>query len=274
MQLAHTHQSTLAYERAGDRGSPVLLIMGYCVPGKAWRFQVPALAERHQVAFFDNRGVGDSGHPALPWRMADMAGDALALMDHLQWPRAHIVGVSMGGMIAQELALARPDRVRSLSLIATHAGGLGAQLPTWPGLVRFAGTSVGSRASQLSRLKRLLFPPEFLESCDQAWLDDVMAHDFGRPIAPRTRRGQLVAVTLHDTAARLGRLAELDVLLIRPGRDLLVRPEQSDRLARLMPHARMVRLDEAGHGLIRQCAQQVNEALLGHFARADGRSAD
>ena len=268
MQRATIGSSHLAFDVAGESGDPVLLIMGFCVPGRAWRLQVPTLARHHRVAWFDNRGVGGSGSPEGPWSMSDLANDARALLDHLGWDRAHLVGVSMGGMIAQHLALAAPDRLSSLSLIATHAGGLRALLPTAHGARRFLATSIGSPDRRLEELQRLLFPPDFLATCDRQWLRQVMINDFGEPVPRASRRRQFQAIRGHRTDRRLGELAHIPTLLVRPGLDQLVRPRQTDRLARLMPHARVVRFDEAGHGVIRQCADALSQALLARFASA------
>ena len=261
--------TTMAFDVAGESGSPVLLIMGYCVPGHAWRLQAPTLSKYHRVAWFDNRGVGGSRSPKGPWSMADLAGDASSLLDHLGWDKAHVVGVSMGGMIAQHLALADPSRLLSLTLIATHAGGLRALRPSLRGAWRLLGTAVGSTGQRLRSLERLLFPEEFLATCDRAWLREVMVNDFGEPVPVASRRDQLAAIRGHRTAHRLAELRDLPTLLVRPGRDLLIRPKQSDRLAKLLPTAQVLRFDASGHGIIRQCAEPLNRALLEHFAAAD-----
>ncbi len=254
----------------GEGGSPVLLIMGFSMSGRAWVNQVGPLAGHHRVATYDHAGVGASDPPPLPCTMRSLAADALGLMDALGWRRAHVVGVSMGGMVAQELALAAPARLRSLTLIATHAGGgLRAMLPTWAGLAHFVAANVGGRARRLAHLERLLFPPAWLATADADGLAALLAHDFHDPAPMATRRAQLGAIRGHDTRERLGALAEMPTLIVRPGQDLLVRPDRGDTLARALPHARVLRLDDAGHGAIRQCKDELNEALLGHFATAD-----
>ncbi len=263
----------IGYHAAGTSGTPVLLIMGYCVPGRAWRFQWPALSAHHRVAVFDNRGLGASGAPAGTWTMADFAADTLALMDHLSWERAHIVGVSMGGMIAQHIALHAPDRVRSLSLIATQAGGLRAMVPAVEGLKRFALANAGRPDDRGKHVARLLFPEPFIEQIGRPWLEKVLMDDFGEPIPKRTRRLQLGAIARHRAGPllkRSRRVRDIPTLIVRPGVDLLIRPKESDRLAALLPHARVVRFDDAGHGVIRQQATALNEALLSQFAAADG----
>ncbi|MCO4761336.1 MAG: alpha/beta hydrolase [Myxococcales bacterium] len=263
----------LAFHTAGDTGTPVLLIMGYCVPGRAWRFQWPVLSQQHRVALFDNRGTGGSGAPKGPWRMSDLADDAIALMDHLGWERAHVVGVSMGGMVAQHLSLRARHRVSSMSLIATQAGGLRAMLPGIGGLKRFAMANVGPRQERGRHLASLLFPPSFVEEVGRPWLESVLMDDFGDPIPSRSRRLQLGAIAGHRTSRRLGQLHDLPSLIVRPGADLLIAPSQSDRLAQLLPHADVLRIDDAGHGVIRQSAATINAALLRLFARADGLAA-
>jgi len=108
------------YQDVGE-GDPLLLIMGFGGDHLAWALQMADFAARHRVIAFDNRGVGQTDSPDQPYTMRMMAGDALGLMDALGVDSAHVLGVSMGGMIAQELVLARPERVRSLHLACTFA---------------------------------------------------------------------------------------------------------------------------------------------------------
>lgn len=259
----------LAFGTRGHNGSPVLLIMGFGVPGRAWVHQVPAMAAAHRVAWYDNRGCGGTEAAPGPYTMDLLAADAVRLMDHLGWQEAHVVGVSMGGMVAQHLTLSHRHRVRSLTLIATHPGGVRARLPRAPGIARFVRANAGPRKKRYRALERLLFPDEFLATCDRRWLAAVLKADFGKPIPLRYRLSQLCAVSLHDTRSSLHLLAGLPVLVIKPGQDVLVRPDQSDRLARLIPGARLVTFPEAGHGLIRQCHARLNPLLLEHMASAE-----
>ncbi len=261
----------LSFDRAGDHGTPVLLIMGFGMPGRAWMSQVPALSEHHRVAWFDNRGVGESDVPAGPYTMKEMAGDAVSLLDHLAWDDAHVVGVSMGGMIAQELALRHRARVRSLALIATHAGGWNALLPTWKGLQLFLRANRASGPERVDMLSKLLYTDEFRMSPEIEHLHAEMLENVATPAATRGRLAQFAAVARHRTAPRLLRLSEVPTLIIQPLQDVLIRPSESDRLRRLIPHADF-RSFPAGHGLIRQCADSVNAALLEHFHKVDLRS--
>lgn len=269
-QRAHWDGLQLAYGTRGDTGSPVLLIMGFGMPGRAWVHQVPALAEHHRVAWYDQRGSGATrATMTASASMATLADDARRLLDHLGWERAHIVGVSMGGMVAQELALRARARLLSLTLIATHAGGALARLPTIVGSWRFLQTNLAPRERRLQAVERLLFPAAFLARCDRAWLTAVLKADFGSPPSSKERRWQLAAIARHDTRTRLGALAGLRTLVVKPSLDLLVRPSESDRLVRLIPGARLLAFPDAGHGVIRQCYRQLNPALRSHFAAAD-----
>jgi pimeloyl-ACP methyl ester carboxylesterase len=201
--------------------------------------------------------------------MQAMAGDALAVLDDLEWDRAHVVGVSMGGMIAQELALRHRARVRSLSLIATHAGGWKALLPTRRGLQLFLRANAASGPERIDVLSKLLYTESFRLSPEIEQLHAEMLANIAAPAAARGRIAQFAAVARHGTAGRLGRLDDLHTLIIRPEQDVLIRPSESDRLKRLMPHAELRSFANGGHGLIRECADAVNAALLEHFGKAD-----
>jgi len=112
----------IKWEARGD-GSPLLLIQGLGYGRWAWEPIVPGLAAQHRVVYFDNRGIGDSDKPEGPYTAAQMAGDALQVLDEAGINEAHVLGASLGGMIAQELAAAAPDRVDKLILCCTTPGG-------------------------------------------------------------------------------------------------------------------------------------------------------
>ncbi|HEY6170092.1 MAG TPA: alpha/beta fold hydrolase, partial [Verrucomicrobiae bacterium] len=131
MSLLKQSDVELHYELAGS-GPPVLMIQGVGVTGEGWRPQVNGLAGEFQTLIFDNRGIGRSIPCRGPVSIETMATDAQALMDAAGWESAHVVGHSMGGVIAQQLALDAPKRVRSLSLLCTFARGKdGARLTPW-----------------------------------------------------------------------------------------------------------------------------------------------
>lgn len=135
--------SRLAYEVQGQ-GPPVLLIQGVGVHGNGWRPQVEALSDRYTCLTFDNRGMGESQPAGATVTVEQMADDAMALLDAAGWESAHVIGHSLGGLVALELALAARRRVRSLALLCTFASGRDAAPPTarmiWIGLRTRVGT--------------------------------------------------------------------------------------------------------------------------------------
>ena len=270
MAWAPCADARIAYGRAGDDGPAVLLIMGFTMPGSAWRFQIDDLGRDHRVAWFDNRGSGRTEAPSRSLTMGRLADDAALLLDHLGWPQAHIVGVSMGGMIAQEFAVRYTHRLLSLSLLVTHAGGLGPALPPMAGLRHFLGTQLGpGRRRKARAVARLLFPEDWLASVDPQWLEALLAADFGKPRPARDRAAQLAAVARHNTRSRLPMLGHVRTLIVKAGRDILVNPKHNDELHRLIPNSRLVELPNAGHGLIRHAADAVNALLRTHIAGTD-----
>jgi pimeloyl-ACP methyl ester carboxylesterase len=257
-------------ETRGRRGTPVLLIMGFGVPGHMWMNQIPALAGRHRVAWFDNCGAGRTLRSRRrPYTMRDFGRHAAAILDALRWPSAHVVGVSMGGMIAQELALAHRGRVRSLSLLVTHAGGLRNLLPPPRSLLLFAGGFLGPRRRRARALERLIFPDAYLRSVDVAPLRRAMTDHVVTAAPDRDRLLQLAAVFTHRAADRLAGLAGTPTLVVKAAQDRLIRPAECQRLHELIPGSRLLELAEAGHAVLHQCAERLNRELLDHFEQAD-----
>ncbi|MDH3623165.1 MAG: alpha/beta hydrolase [Myxococcales bacterium] len=256
----------LAYRVFGDRGAPVLFVMGFGMSGRVWGPQVDELQRDHRCCHYDHLGVGDSERGPLFPTIHSMAGDGLRIMDDLCWDRAHVVGVSMGGMIAQELALSAPDRCRTLTLIATHGGVPFGSLPTLAGMWLFMRGLFGGKETRLRSVPRLLYPDEYLNSIDPIAFKAHMNERLGKPASLRTIVGHLQAVWRHRTESRLSQI-DLPTLLVRPGKDILIRPTQTDRLAKRIPHAEVLRFDDAGHGVTFQKATELNAALRAHFLR-------
>lgn len=263
MPFAQSNGIRLHYQTAGS-GDPVLLIMGLSGKGEAWRFQHPVLSQHHQVAWFDNRGVGQSDAPVGSYPIEEMARDALGLMDHLGWPVAHIVGVSMGGMIGQRLALLAPERVRSLALIATSPGGR-RHLLTGPGHLRdLLGAASTDDTRRLEAMKRLLFPRAFVEQ-DPDFVQEVLRLDYGDPGRKHGKQGQIRGVLRHEARPHLDRI-RAPTLVVQPGLDRMIRPRASERLVDGIPGAQLLTFPDAGHGVIRQNRDEVSDRLLAHFA--------
>jgi pimeloyl-ACP methyl ester carboxylesterase len=250
----------------GLQGPPVLFVMGFGMPGAVWGPQVDELQNDHRCCHYDHLGVGESDRGPFLRTIPAMADDAVRILDDLSWDRAHIVGVSMGGMIAQELALRSAERCQSLTLVATHGGAPVASLPTLQGMRLFLQGLFGGQKTRLRSLPRLLYPEEFLKSIGPEAIHSHLEVRLGQPPTLRTVLGQFYAVMRHSTESRLTQI-ELPTLLVRPGKDILIRPTQTDRLAERIPSARVLRFDDAGHGVTFQKAAELNTALREHFAQ-------
>ena len=153
------HQgSRLNYSRSGS-GPALLLVQGVGVIGHGWQPQVAGLADRFTIVTFDNRGIGGSGAGPAPLSIEAMASDALAIMDTERLDRFHLGGHSMGGVIAQQIALSAPQRVRSLALMCTFPRGRDATRLTWAVLAAGIRTRVGTRRMRRRAFVDLVMPP-------------------------------------------------------------------------------------------------------------------
>ncbi len=253
------------YRRQGDTGPRVLFVMGFAMRGLAWERQVAGLKADHECVYFDHAGLGHSG-PISKRRlkMDDMADDVLGLMDTLGWDDAHLVGISMGGMIAQHVALRAQDRLRSLTLAATTAGGFPHFVPPAQGLKLFLAANGSQAGDRVDALGRLLFSDAFLKA-NPDLSRTLIGEDFAGTEPPKaTRLAHLHAVLNHSTAKRLHELSSLPTLIVKPTHDVLVSPQQCDRLSRLIPNSTLHEVN-AAHGLTREIAEEFNSLLRDHI---------
>ena len=242
--LAQHGNAQLHFDSTGD-GPAVLLVMGLGLPGDAWWRTVPVLARALRVVSFDNRGSGRSRTPRGSFSVADMAADAVAVLDAAGIARAHVYGMSMGGMIAQELALRHPDRVGALVLGATSPGGTVATPPD---------------AELLSFLaRRAALPPEEGRWASVPYVYSVrtrgaagqrIGEDFARrrsyAFDPNGYRAQLAAALGHDAGARLGQITA-PTLVVHGAEDRMVPAENGRTIAAAVPGAEFLLLDDAAH---------------------------
>ena len=210
----------LYYERAGS-GEPMLLIQGMSATHRAWgRPFLEELRRDFDVVVFDNRGMGLSGRAELPFTIADLADDALGVLDGLGIERAHVVGISMGGMIAQELALAHPERIRTLTIGASYCGGPQGRLMARED-VELLGTAIasGDREAVHRAMWEINLSPTFREDDSRFEAFREMADALPAP-APVILE-QMRATGAHDTSDRLGGI-ETPTLVVHGTADRLL----------------------------------------------------
>ncbi len=236
--------SELHYIRAGS-GEPMLLIQGMSATHLAWGpLFLSALERDFDLIAFDNRGMGKSGPAALPFAIVDLAEDALALLDALEIDRAHVVGISMGGMIAQELALAHPERVRTLTLGATYCGGPEGSLMAPEDLQRLGEAFSSGDPEQVRRaMWEINLSPTFREDESRYGEFLEMAKALPAPIAVVMQ--QMQACAAHDTSARLAELAP-PTMVIHGTADRLLRVDNGKQIAALLSIEPTL-LEDVGH---------------------------
>jgi len=229
----------IAWEERGS-GRPLLLIQGLGYARWSWEPVVGPLAERYRVVFFDNRGIGESDVPEGPYTARQMADDALQVLDEAGIARAHVLGASLGGMIAQELAVAAPGRVDKLVLCCTH-----------PGVAH--GLPMPAQTVQLFAEAQTLAPDVALRRfVDNALgvdppagvADELYRRRLENPLDPAGWQAQAAAGTTF--AGVDGRIAH-ETLIVTGTADNVVDPGNADVLAERIPGARVEKLEGLGH---------------------------
>ncbi len=252
----------LHYLRAGE-GEPLLLIQGMSATHVAWgRPFLDQLEPSFDTIVFDNRGMGLSGEAELPFTIADLAADTVGLLDALELETVHVVGISMGGMIAQELALAHPERIRTLTIGASYCGGPNGTLMAPEDLQMLGEAYVsGERERVFRAMWEINLSPDFRaeDSRFAAFTEMGSALPAPQPVVLQ----QMRACGQHDTHERLGQI-DLPTLIIHGDTDRLLGYANGREIAALIPGARLETLEGVGHMFWWEQPQRSAELIREH----------
>lgn len=246
----------VAYETHGA-GETLLLISGLGRDRRMWDAQVPALSEALRVVTFDNRGVGESPRPPGPYTAAQMADDAFELLDRLGVERAAVAGASLGGLIAQEMALSRPERVSRLALLCTHPGQPLVVPMARETLAAIVPDPAADPVERLLGAMRLAYGPRYWAANAEALAQ-----------AARLRAGSLPSPEAWWAQAAAGasfgwggRRLRVPTLVLTGDADLIVPARNSRTLCGLIPGAELRVFPGGGHYFFLETPGPVNRAL-------------
>jgi pimeloyl-ACP methyl ester carboxylesterase len=248
-QFAHSKDGLkLRYEVRGS-GAPVALIMGFSGSGHAWSERFLNLLEKHfKLVVIDNRGTGESDKPDVAWTLRDMANDIAAVLDDAKLPRTHILGISMGGMIAQEYVLAYPERVQRLVLGCTNCG-MSHSIPGKPeDLARLMPQPGMSPADAARAAFSVACGKAFTASeTGQKFIEEQMIEAAKYPITPpHTFTRQFGAISGFDSHARLAQI-KVPTLILQGDDDAIVPVQNADVLNQGIADSRKHILRGIGH---------------------------
>ena len=263
MDRARINGVELAYELRG-RGAPIVMIHGAQGDQSMFAGLAAAFAEKYRVLTFDQRGSGLSEKPDVPYSMAMLADDTGALMDHLGMSPAHVIGVSMGGMIAQELALRHPDKVRSLVLGCTTPGGPKAVRVGGGALTNAYSTQPMTAEERGKALAEAAFSKGYLAQHPEI-ITSMIESRRQRPIDSAAFARRMKAAADHDTYDRLPQIHS-PTLVIAGKDDALIAWENSQLIAESIKGSRLVILEPAGHCFWLEQPAQTHEAIARFLA--------
>lgn len=267
MPVALSGGTGIHWQEQGS-GTPVLLVGGLGGTAGDWWRLLRGLPPGLRAITFDHRGTGRSGPAEVGLTLTDLVGDALSVLDDAGVRRAHLVGSSMGGMIAQQLALDHRERVASLVLLSTTAVARRGS-PPW----RLLGAGAlrpwlgGQRSQDLATAA--LYARRTREEHPELVAEDAAARD-GHAPGGRTLLAHLAAVSGHDVAARLAELEGLGVTVLHGTEDELIAPDRARELAAAIAGAELVLLPDCGHMVTTDAERPATAALLAHLARHAG----
>ncbi|MDT7778343.1 MAG: hypothetical protein QOC99_855 [Acidobacteriota bacterium] len=249
----------LYYETHGE-GEPLVLIPGFGTGLWLWFKQTEAFAQRFRTIVFDPRGLGRSEVGRTNATVMACADDVAALLSALGIERAHVLGVSFGGFVAQEFALAHPRNLGKLVLCCTSSGGARHVLPSASTLQAMASAEGLNTEERTRKNLRPAFAPTFLARRPEE-VEEVAALRLRHPVGELTHLGQVQAAAAFDAGARVSRI-EAPTLVVTGDEDAIVPPENSRNLAADIPGARLSIIEDAGHMVFIERSEEFNRAVI------------
>jgi 3-oxoadipate enol-lactonase len=257
MPTVRANDITINYEVHGE-GPPLLLINGLADDLTSWAYQIDDFKRHYRVIAFDNRGIGGTDKPAGAYTTAQMAADARGLLDAMGLDRAHVLGVSMGGMIAQEFALAYPERVEKLLLCCTCSEASAANqrlYRIWQETAPVLGLP-----QMMKEVLLWCFTPEFFQDHpDTAQEAEEALTGITQPV--EAYLSQLHSIQVHNATARLGRITAQTLVLGAP-KDLIFPPNQSRQIHEGIPGSKLAFTTHGGHAFLWEAPDEFNAAVL------------
>jgi pimeloyl-ACP methyl ester carboxylesterase len=264
MPKAQVNDIRMYYEERGE-GFPLVLIMGLGCNLDWWGDELwDALASQYRVVAFDNRGAGRTDAPKVPYSIAGFAADTIGLMDALDIAKAHVFGVSMGGMIAQEVALRYADRVEKLVLGCTCCGGP-ETIQASPEVLQILVTRNDHPDAMKAGITKLLFPDAFA-AIHASRIEEYWKRISAIPTEPDAFYRQLTAIQQWGCFDRLPNL-QAPTLILHGTDDILVPPGNAEVLANRIPNATVKLYEGTGHGFTGQMPQEVAADVLAFLGR-------
>ncbi|MEM3587136.1 MAG: alpha/beta fold hydrolase [Candidatus Jordarchaeaceae archaeon] len=249
------------YYEIHGKGFPLVMIMGLTANKDWWPPEVvEQFSKRFKVLIFDNRGAGRTDAPKIDYTIKMFADDTIGLMDALEIEEAHILGYSMGGMIAQELAINYPDRVKKLVLCCTTPGGPHS-VPTPSETVALMMELRNLNDEQAARrMMTLLFSKEYIQN-NPAVIERSINRILIAPITEDAYMRQLKACIQFDAYDRLPKINR-PTLVIAGKQDVLLPYQNDEIIANRIPRAKLILYENAGHGMITQEAEDFTKKVI------------
>lgn len=251
------------YYEVRGKGEPLVLIQGFGGGHQGWFFQVPAFRKHFLVVTFDNRGIGKTDRSKEPYTIKTMADDVIGLMDYLCVDKAHILGLSLGGMVAQEIAITYPHRVRKLVLGSTFTtrpmSDVNPESPRTSG-VQEDPSNAATQNLEFNKLMKFMISSAFNRALYRIFFILLLGIQ-RKSIDAEGYFEQMHAVSGYNTVDRLN-LIQVPTLVITGTGDRLVSPHYSDVIAAHIPNAKLVKVDGGSHAFFIEMRDRFNEEVL------------
>ncbi|MEQ1763478.1 MAG: alpha/beta hydrolase [Pyrinomonadaceae bacterium] len=260
MPILTLTETDIAYEVRGS-GEPLVLIPGFASGAWSWEWQAEALSAQFHIVTFDPRGVSRSAlHDDAHVSITKIAGDIAALLRELRLDRAHILGISFGGFVAQEFALRYPDRVNKLVLASTSFGGPNHVMPPMEVLAAFSSTEGLNDSDRVRKHLTTAFTPEFV--LDHAGeVDRFCTLREENCVPDEVYQQQLASALAFNTEGRVGEINAETLVLTGDG-DTVVPAENSRNLANKIPNATLGVISDGGHMAFVENAEEFNSFVI------------